>query len=334
MTEINQTIAGKAVQTMSPIDFVKKVGKGKTLAQSLTFAESQFAFNALLDGAFTPAQTGAFLQALRIQELSQAELNGLAQVFADRMDKQPPLEGTVSLVLNMASDTARKGGLVSLLAAQLLSHFKVAVGVVRSAPVLSKNNVSFENSWKLAQNLLGQAPKLVSSNSLVRGLASLDVLRGELGFRSCLHTAEKLINPWVNSPLLLGISHKHYALRMAATMQARGLTGKIILGNHGTVDLVLHKETEIISVDANGIHEDKASPLELGLEISSDIYAVNKFPMWDTWLSKSNSQQMSEDNSLLKAVQYHISVFLWAAGVARNTQEGLALTKQTLPKFF
>ena len=52
---------------------------------------------------------------------------------------------------------------------------------------------------------------------LIRGLAALDDLRGHLGFRSCLHTAEKLVNPWPDSPLILGISHKHYALRMAAT---------------------------------------------------------------------------------------------------------------------
>ena len=65
------------------------------------------------------------------------------------------------------------------------------------------------------------------------------------------------MNPWPASPILLGISHKHYALRMAATLAAQGLRGRILLGNHGTVDLVLHKETEIVTVGADGaITED------------------------------------------------------------------------------
>ncbi len=323
-----------------PVDFVKKVGKGKTLSQHLSQAESQQAFTALLDGAFTSAQAGAFLQALRIKELTQEELDALVGVFQGRTAPRPPLSGSKSLVLNLSSDTARKGGLASLLAAHLLRRFGVGVGLIRSTPVLSGNRASFDGTWGLteildpagsafpSQGSVAAATVLVDCGTLVKGLAAMDALRGELGFRSCLHTAEKLVNPWQRSPMLLGISHKHYALRMAGTMAALGLEGRILLGNHGTVDLVLHKETEMVSVIGGRLQEESISPASLGLEIASDIYALGKFPQWRAWLTEPR------DNGLLRAVQYHLAVFLWAAGVAPDAVAGLAATRQAIPRLF
>ncbi|MEO7777018.1 MAG: hypothetical protein ABIY63_05765 [Fibrobacteria bacterium] len=353
----------KAHPASRPVDFVKKVGKGRTLSADLTAGESRTAFQLLLDGSFMPVQAGAFLQALRIKELTQAELDALAGTFRDRMGAAPPLIGSHTLVLNLASDTQRKGGLVSLLAARLLRRFGVAVGIVRSAPVLQGNTASFDESWALAERLeadgalfpvpmaqaagLAPPPLRVDCGELIAGLASLDTLRSHLGFRSCLHTAEKLVNPWPASPLLLGISHKHYALRMAQTMANLGLSGRILLGNHGTVDLVLHKETEIVSVAATGpeaerIREESVAPGTLGLEIPSDIYSLGKFPQWGEWLDAMGGASATDagsplsvrDNGLRRAIQYHLAVLLWAAGAARDPAAGLAAARSAIPRLF
>jgi anthranilate phosphoribosyltransferase len=331
---------GKNQVALRPVDFVKKVGKGKTLSQHLSHSEGWEAFTYLLKGAFTASQAGAFLQALRIKELTQEELDALVGVFKSRTLIGSTLPGEKSLVLNMASDTGRKGGLVSLLAAHLLRRFGIGVGIVRSTPVLSGNRASFDSTWDLHALLdtaddnflileaLAPKPLLMETSALVAGLESLDALRGELGFRSCIHTAEKLVNPWPESRMLLGISHKHYALRMAGSMVASGLEGRIILGNHGTVDLVLHKETEMVSVVGKEIREESVSPSELGLELPSDIYALGKFPQWQGWLTDSS------DNGLLRAVQYHLAVFLWAAGVVPDAASGLSATRQAIPRLF
>lgn len=350
-----------------PVDFVKKVGKGRTLSADLTAAESRIAFNLLLNGAFHPAQAGAFLQALRIKELTQEELDGLADVFRSRLAIQPPLMGSRTLVLNLASDTQRKGGLASLLAAHLLRRFGVGVGVVRSAPVLQRNRASFEDTWELAKLLdpagslfpaagqhgsIAPAPVLTDCAGLISGLADLDDLRSQLGFRSCLHTAEKLVNPWPATPMLLGISHKHYALRLAGTLATQGLCGKILLGNHGTIDMVLHKETELVSVGAAAnagaataavpdsvVREEKVSPADLGLELSPDVYSLGKFPQWREWLLAMAGPTAAEapearDNGLRRAVQYHLAVLLWAAGVAESPKAGLAAARSAIPTLF
>src|SRR5690606_17457631 len=265
-------------------------------------AEARAAFDLLLDGAFLPAQFGAFLQALRIKELTQDELDALMAAFRARMRPLPPLAGDRTLVLNLASDTQRKGGLASLLAAFLLGRCGVGAGVLRSTPVLQGNRTSFEGTWELSGLLpaaypraAGAGPVPAECSEVIPGLADLDGLRASLGFRSCLHTAEKLVNPWPASPMVLGISHKRYALRMAAAMAASGMNGKILLGNHGTADLVLHKETEIVSVDAGSVREESVSPEQLGLVLSPDVYSLARFPQWREWLEAPG------DNGLRKA---------------------------------
>lgn len=311
----------KAQDAVRPVDFVKKVGRGRTLSQDLSAEEGRRAFGLLLAGSFSPVQFGAFLQALRIKELTQEELDALAETFRSRLPALPPLAGRHSLVLNMASDTGRKGGLASLLAATVLRRLGTGVGIVRSAPVLSRNLASFEDTLALAKTLdpgLGEA--VVDCGELVQGLSACDALRGDLGFRSCLHTAEKLVNPWPGSPVILGISHKHYALRMAGSLSALGLAGKILLGNHGTVDLVLHKETEMVSVGPEGIREERVSPADLGLSLVPDIYSLGKFKEWGDGLKDPNSP-------LAQVILYHAAVFLWAAGAAPDPAAGLAAAR-------
>lgn len=320
----------KAQEASRPVDFVKKVGRGKTLSQDLSASEARAAFAALLDGAFAPVQLGAFLQALRIKELTREELDALAAAFRDRGDRGvslPPLAGPHTLVLNLASDTARKGGMASLLAAARLRRHGVSVGIVRSAPVLSGNVSSFDGTWALVRALdpgHDLLPPVAACDDRVPGLSALAGLRGQLGFRSCLHTAEKLVNPWPASPLVLGISHKHYALRMAGALQSLGLRGRILLGNHGTPDLVLHKETVMVAAGPEGIREETVSPADLGLALSSDVYSLARFKEWEAWLKDPKDA----GRALEDVVRYHEAVLLWAAGAVPDPAAGLALARR------
>jgi anthranilate phosphoribosyltransferase len=103
-----------------------------------------------------------------------------------------------------------------MLAAGLLASDGLSVGVVHSDPALSGNR----ESWESASSMLAEAIPALSGlpgfrtlhvHDFVLPLGGLREIRGQLGFRSCLHTAEKLLNPWTGSPLIRGISHRHYA---------------------------------------------------------------------------------------------------------------------------
>jgi anthranilate phosphoribosyltransferase len=314
-----------------PAVYVRKVGKGRTLLKSLERHEAAAAFGLLLEGGFTDAQAGAFLQALRIKELSSDELDGLLDAFlASEPGGLPslPSPSPGGFVLNLASDTPRKGGYASLLAASLLSAEGVPVGLVRSDPVLTGNRASWEATWSLARGLAKAQPAakalpvVVSADDLVPRLRILARLRGELGFRSCLHTAEKLLNPWKDKPVVLGISHRHYAERMSDHFARRGLQAKIVLGNHGTPDLVLHKETEVWEVlPGGGIRCVQFHPGELGLEPDASLYSLGAFAQWEAELAKPGH------GALGPILEYHKAFLRYVAGLIPHPRDSLKSTE-------
>lgn len=334
-----------------PAAFVRKVGKGRTLLKSLDRAEAAAAFALLLRGAFTDAQAGAFLQALRIKELSPDELDGLLDAFRAL---QPPFVPTLpagGFVLNLASDTQRKGGYASLLAAAALAREGLPVGVIRSEPVLTGNRASWEQTWNLVTGAAFHPPKsprlpqdtpeasgeetaadaagqgmgceagcdgehhppaslcVLETNDLMSALRSLRRIRAELGFRSCLHTAEKMLNPWAEKPLVLGISHRHYAARMCDHFARHGRTARIVLGNHGTPDLVLHKETEVWEVLPGGtMRTVLVHPEDLGLAPDPAVYTLGAFPQWaEEWRRPGHGR-------LGPVVDYHLAFFRYVTG--------------------
>jgi anthranilate phosphoribosyltransferase len=327
--------AEPVVPAVRVANFVRKVGKGRTLLKSMDRAEALDAFTLLFSGAFAESQAGAFLQALRIKELGRDELDGLMDAFLARQPAAVPKLPSGGYTLNLASDTPRKGGYASLLASALLAAEGVPIGVVRSEPVLSKNNASWDQTWALLGALhdagccgTPHAPAplcVVESNDLVPDLRSLRKIRGELGFRSCLHTAEKLLNPWVDKPIVLGISHKHYADRMADHFARRGMTAKILLGNHGTPDLVLHKETEVCEVLPGGeIRTVQFHPSQLGLEPDPSLYTLGSFATWAEELAKPDYGAMGP------LLAYHLAFYRYVAGVDVPTTAGVVSGGRTL----
>ncbi|MBI3357014.1 MAG: anthranilate phosphoribosyltransferase, partial [Nitrospirae bacterium] len=55
-------------------DIIAKIAKGPRASKDLTWDESKQAMKALIEGAATPAQIGAFLIAMRLKSESVAEL--------------------------------------------------------------------------------------------------------------------------------------------------------------------------------------------------------------------------------------------------------------------
>jgi anthranilate phosphoribosyltransferase len=329
-----------------PAVYVRKVGKGRTLLKSLERGEAARAFSMLLRGDFAASQAGAFLQALRIKELGLEELDGLMDALLAQQPVAVPALPPGGYTLNLASDTPRKGGYASLLASAQIAAAGTPVGVVRSEPVLSGNRASWDGTWDLVRAYGGaslhdarcdddcvHAPAalcVVESNDLAPQLRNLRKIRGELGFRSCLHTAEKLLNPWTDKTLVLGISHRHYADRLADHLARRGLTAKIVLGNHGTTDLVLHKETEVWEVLPGGavrtvfFHPDDLAPNVPKPDAA--VYSLGFFAQWGEELAKPG-------HGLLGPVlDYHLAFFRYVTGTASHPRDAVPqLVPQSTP---
>jgi len=333
------------MENWDPISLIKKVGKGKTLSKHLTQSEAKHAFDLIISGKFTDAQLGAFLQAQRIKELSLEELQGFSEAMSGYFTLGHQVEfnldeSSKTLVLNLCLDSPRKVGLISGLAAHLLPYLGIHVALVTNTPLLASHSPRPSNAkglfaWshlveslhKKGEPKLGRFPKdkyrEFTANQLVPSWANLETVRTELGFRSFLHTLEKVMNPFPLTPLLLGIAHQQYAPRLTATLQyLEHKKSKVILGNHGSLDLNLHKPTTYFYWQEGVQSGEIPSPQSLGLEISSSLYLLSNFDKWKTYIEQ-------EQADMWNALFYHLSFFLWCAGEVDSMEMGLHQVKQT-----
>lgn len=253
--------------TKNPVQtLVKHVGRGKTLARDLSIEQAREAVERLLGGEFTPSQTGAFLQALRIKETTVDELVGAALgVAAFRVPTTLP-EEPIPLVVNVAFDTPRKGGVLSILAAAHLRRTGLAHPVVVWEPATLFREVGAIEATVAA---LGADPWLaegrcpmVAVRAMVPAWTSLSPIRAELGFRTILNTLEKVISPFPSAPAVVGISHGNFFHRLAQVLSRWGsVRGVVVQGHHGTCDLGFgEKPTPVATGTSSGVAETAWAP--------------------------------------------------------------------------
>jgi anthranilate phosphoribosyltransferase len=279
---------------------IKHVGRGKTLARDLSPAQAEEALARILRGEFSPAQLGAFLQALRIKETNAQELIhaslGCAPFFVDLSSF--PLEPAAEefpLVINLGFDTARKGGVVSLLAAALLRRAQLAKPLVMWEPAI---NFVEPHSMEFTRTVLrshawlaeGVCPE-VAVQELCPPWKDLREVREQIGFRSILNTLEKILRPWSTSPVVVGISHDTFSERLCHVLYGLGAPrGAVIQGNHGTCDLKLgEKPTEITVWNREDVRDTLVETHNLGLALDPEVHLVSKMAEWSTWIHHGDS---------------------------------------------
>lgn len=304
------------MQEQDPVKaLIKKVGRGKTLARDLTREEAQEAMERLLRGEFTPAQTGAFLQAMRIKETCVAELVGAAQgagKFRQRDFVQQPEPEHFPLVVNLAFDTARKGGVLSLAALAYLRHAGLVRPLVIWEPAtLFQQQGAMERTVGVLRRHPGlgaSLPEMVTVRELCVPWESLSAIRKELGFRSILNTVEKLLRPWETAPVVVGISHETFSERLCHVLNALGAPrGAVVRGHHGTCDIGFgEKPTEFNfwqgeDVSAGGIAADL-----FPWESQASVLLVSSFDEWEGWIE-------NEDSALWGMIRAQASFFLSVA---------------------
>lgn len=278
---------------------VKHVGRGKTLARDLSPSQAEEAVGRILRGEFSPAQLGAFLQAMRIKETNAQELTHAAlgcEPFRAAVDlPAQPAADRFPLVVSLGFDTARKGGVLSLLAAAILRRAGLAEPLVVWEPA-----INFVENDSLARTLAvlrshpelsqGECP-MVSVQQMFPAWASLREVRKELGFRSILNTLEKLLRPWNTCPVVVGISHDTFSERLCHVLFALGAPrGAVVQGNHGTCDLTLgEKPMETTVWDGSDVSDRSVAMSEILQDPDGSILLVSRQADWPTQVQDESS---------------------------------------------
>ncbi len=249
-------------------ELIAKIGKGQKTWKDLTWDEAKRAVRWLIEEKTTPAQTGAFLLAMRLKMESVTEL---AAFTAAAREYVAPLAIPAGLALVDLPTYAGKqetlhatvaGALVASAAgASVLMHGHDGVtGRIGSGTVLSQMGLATD-----------QRPDQVCEALTARGFAYLDMalyhpalarfldLRRELGVRTLFHPVARMLNPARAGSQLIGITHPAYIEKTAEALRMLGgRRALVVRGVEGDPELSLTAVTKVLE-----LREDRLTPFAL-----------------------------------------------------------------------
>jgi anthranilate phosphoribosyltransferase len=234
--------------------FVRILGRGKSLTRSLTETEAEQAMGLILDGDVLPEQLGAFLMLLRVKEESPEEIAGFVRAARARFAVPRPAP---KIDLDWSSYAGKKRQLPWFLLAALRlasAGWRVLMhGGEGHTPGRLYTSEALRNlGLEPARDLAEAARRIERDNfaylTLDRLSPRLDDLLGLkpiLGLRSPVNSFARMLNPLDASTSLQGVFHPAY---MALHRNAGRLLGQprlaVFRGEGGEIERRPNKPCE------------------------------------------------------------------------------------------
>jgi len=327
---------------------LKEVARGKRGARDLTPEEAREAARLVVDQAATPAQIGAFLVAERIKTESVEEMLAFAEALRERAVRladcgqaadgpSPPLRIDCAGPYNGRQKTFY----ASWPAAFVLAEAGLAVtlhGVREIGPkrgvtlhaMLLERGIDPEAvplgrlARAFAETGVGYAP----AERLCPPLKNLHDIREQLGVRTVLNTAEKLVDYGRSPYLVLGIFHRTVAERHARVASLLGYQrAAVVQGMEGSEDLFIDRPTAAWLVEAERITPVTVDPDEFGLRRDVPETA------WTAGRQAETAERVLEGTApaaFLDMTALNAAFRLLLAGRVHSLEEGIGLSRALL----
>jgi anthranilate phosphoribosyltransferase len=227
---------------MSISIYLKDIGRGAAGARSLGVDAARELMRQVLAGHASPAQTGAFVMAMRMKGETLDELSG----FLDAVHEQcVAVPSTQPVVLIPSYNGSRKLPNLTPLLALWLAREGLRVLVhgplddptrVTSAQILHDLGLAPAlQTLDIGQAWARREPAFVPTRLLCPPLQALMDLRHALGLRGPGHTVAKMMNPVVGAPTLRLVNHTHpeFGALMSAWAQRSGADAMLLRGTEG-----------------------------------------------------------------------------------------------------
>ncbi len=233
--------AGDPAQ-MSISIYLKDIGRGAAGARALSTDSARTLMREVLDGRASPAQTGAFVMAMRMKGETLDELCGFLDAVHERCVAVP---STQPVVLMPSYNGSRKLPNLTPLLALWLAREGLRVLVhgpladpkrVTTAQILQDLGLAAAlQPVDIAQAWARREPAYVPTRLLCPPLQALMDLRHALGVRGPGHTVAKMINPVVGAPTLRIVNHTHpeFGALMTAWARRSGADAMLLRGTEG-----------------------------------------------------------------------------------------------------
>lgn len=206
---------------------IKEIGRGKHGARSMSRADAQRLYRAMLQGEVAELELGAILLSMRIKGESVDEIAGFLDAAHAQIIPLPSPAGEFAPILIPSYNGARKVANLTPLLAALLARAGAPVlmhGVSKDPGRTSSAEILLAMGWRPASHAADVAADFAAGrvsflpvHALAPHMARLLDLRKRLGVRNSTHTLVKILQPFAGPALrLCSYTHPEY-LEMLGT---------------------------------------------------------------------------------------------------------------------
>ena len=311
-------------------NYVRILGRGRTLSRSLTIEESEEAMAMILRGEVLPEQLGAFLMLLRVKEETPEEIAGFVRGARATFDMPATLP---ELDLDWSSYAGKRRQLPwFLLAVMTLTQQGLRVfmhGTEGHTPGRLYTRATLEALGLPVATSLADAAKRIKADGFAylplegisRKLYDIIQLRPILGLRSPVHTLARMLNPFDAPYLMQGIFHPGY---MEIHQEGARLLGQrhmaVFRGEGGEIERRPTKPCEVRSlIDGAPVSEDWPALLPDSRQPHDDEMNVERLVA--VWSGEA------EDDYATAAVTGTLAITLRTLGRAKDMDAAKALAE-------
>ncbi len=254
---------------------MKQVLAALVEGRNLTEGEMEAAVGVLMDGGATPAQTGAFLAALRAKGETVDELVATVRVVRARSIRVQAAGDVIDTcgtggdgrgtfnVSTAAAFVAAAGG------AKVAKHGnRAASGKVGAADVLEALGARIELDAVDAARVLAETGiTFMFAPCFHPAFRHVGPVRKELGFRTLFNLTGPLCNPAGARRQLLGLFSREAMSMVAAALQRLGCEHALVVhGRDGSDEITTTGPSYVLEVRSDSVDEYEIAPADFGIE--------------------------------------------------------------------
>lgn len=321
------------------IHLLKEVGRGKRGARDLTYEEALEAAEAIMNLQATPAQIGAFFIAERIKMESVEEIEAFVTVCRSAARRVLIRGGSIDCA--GPYDGRKKTFLATFATAFVLAAAGQPVTLHGAASLPPKWGITLQDMLQA----LGIDAERIGPDGFVEAaretgilyaaaeqwcppLARLRSIREELGMRTVLNTAEKLIDYSRSPYLVFGVYHNTVIDRLCRMLSKLSYRkAMIVQGPEGSEDLFIERPTRVYLVEDGVASLHVVNPESIGLD--TPVPELDWTPALQVKVTE-NVLRGKGEIGFVHQVQLNAAYRLFLSGRADSVEEGLYTAKALL----
>ncbi|MFO6498531.1 anthranilate phosphoribosyltransferase [Bacillus sp. z60-11] len=326
--------------------WIKETARGKRGARDLTYEEAKEAAEAIMTGKATPAQTAAFLIAERMKTESAEELLAFIEALRNHSKQLPISPEIQEKVIDFAGPYTGRHSFLATIPVSILLAANGLPSCLHSSDslppkygtsikeVLNKLGISADACPRQTANTLEELSiGFTAAEKLCEPFSRIRQIREEIGVRTILNTAEKLINFSNSKKLMLGAFHRTAIQKMHPVFQHLSYQEVFIVqGAEGSEDVPVHRGSFVFTIKDGGITSFILQPEEYGLHVEESrqnkpLSAVEQAEKIEAVLFGDDSEDVEYER---KQVIMNAALRYFLFGFHPTIEEGIRTAEQQL----